>query len=211
MALVWITEVANRTEYPLLLRQTDPSRNPVIDEVKSGGWIDGIAGETKTGWGKPKVHEWFTICPNSVLKTSWFIVPWANSGGWINMILNNHPDGKPNKEKDGIQFYVAPDGGGATDYLQFFDRNLNPIVGNDHTALENGVQATIAVGGAGAAASTSGRLNVTDRSITYQITESNSAGSDTIAALKGVGEAIAIAAAVVAAGAGVAAIPKPIP
>lgn len=104
---------------------------------------------------------------------------------------------------------MAPSGGGAQDYLDFFDRDLNPVVGSKKTALAEGEQARIPVGPAGGLASTSGRLNVTDKSISYQITESNSAGADVLAALKGVGEVIALAASVVQAATAVANAVKP--
>ena len=216
MALAWITEIRNHTKHSVLIKQTDPTKNPVVDAVVQGTWAPGLT--PTVSWiktpQKPPTQLWFTVGPETILKTSWFVVPWSNvDDAWVYLFSNK--ENKPGNEVDlgtcGVQFNVGPDGGGKQDYLQFYDRQLNPVIGTAESQLGEGQRAIIPVGPAGAAASTSGRLNITDQSITYQITESNSAGGDVVDALKGVGELIAIAAAVVAAGAGVAAIPKPVP
>jgi hypothetical protein len=214
VALAWITEVRNATDHAIFLKQTDPTRNPKIDEVVSGaGWQNaGVAiGMATTGvpsysanGGWPERHTWFAVAPNTVLKTSSFVVPWANTEGFVHLVVNR--GGKPiadvdTLERSGVQFQVVPDGGGANDFIQFFDRDLSPLMGSEDTALPAGELARISVGPAGAAASASGRLVVTDSSVTYTITTSNSAGADLIAVTKGVGELVLdVAAVVVAAG-----------
>ena len=214
MALAWITEIQNHTKHPVLLRQTDPTKNPNIDDVVRGTWAPGLVPVTPLIIDalQPPVHGWFTVGPETTLKTSWFVIPWSNiDDAWVYLFSNkdNLPGDKIDLDACGVQFNVSPDGGGKQDRIQFYDRQLNPILGTAGSLLGEGQPAIIPVGPAGAAASTSGRLNITDQSITYQITASNSAGGDVVDGLKGVGELIAIAAAVVAAGAGVAAIPAP--
>lgn len=214
MALTWITEVANHTNYTIFLKQTDPTRNPVIDEVRRGaGWCqESVAATLSTAnlplpfssqSGNPTPHEWFAVAPKTTLKTSRFIVPWANTEAWVYLVINKEqkPVAQIDFEESGVQFQIVPDGGGAHDFLQFCNRDMSPVMGKEGSLMPPGEFARIPVGPAGAAASTSGRLNMTDAAVTYDITESNSAGADALAVVRGMGEVVLdIAAVVVAVG-----------
>lgn len=213
MALAWITEVQNHTKGWVFLKQTDPTKNPVVDDVEKGTWAAGLSPKvtpSKVKWTsdsqKPPVHQWFAVGPETRLKMSWFVIPWSNQkDAYVYMVVAE--EGKSGTEidleKSGVQFNVGPTGGGKNDFIQFYDRQLSPITGAPGSPLGEGQAATIPVGPAGAAASTSGRLNITDNSVTYQITASNSAGGDMLEVLMGVGQAVGAAAASVQAGAAV--------
>lgn len=205
MALAWITEIQNHASFPVHIRQTDPNKNPVIDRVESGGWMPGIVANPPVWLNvptKPEARTWFTVAPNTVLLTSWFVVPWSNQDdAYVYLILNRDRIDAVDLENSGVQFNVGPEGGGKTDYIQFYDRELNPIVADDGTlGMKAGERARIPVGPAGSAASTEGRLNITDLSVTYQITSSNSAGGDTVAGLTGIGQVINVVSSAIQAG-----------
>jgi hypothetical protein len=209
MALAWITEIRNQTKATVFLKQTDPTKNPVIDKVEKGNWAPGLPSEVEwtTNSGKPPVQKWFAIGPGTTVQTSWFVIPWSNQkDAWVYLVVNKSgkPDAEVDLENSGVQFNVGPSGGGKEDFIHFYDRQLNPITVAADSQLGSGQAAIIPVGPAGGAASTSGRLNITDTSITYQITASNSAGGDLLDAMLGIGEAIAVAATAVQAGAAVA-------
>jgi hypothetical protein len=195
MALAWIEEVHNNSSYDLLIKQTDPTRNPCVDSVEGSGWHDGLTGDFHCKPGKPTYHGWFVVAAGTVLKTSWFIIPWANTNGWVHTIHNKKKLNAADIDhrKSGLRFQVAPDGGGKQDYIRFYDWNLQAVTGDNRpVGLE--------IGPAGGANSTSGRLVVTDDYFGYQITTSNSAGNDTLGSFEILGAAlIAIAGVVVAA------------
>jgi hypothetical protein len=193
MALAWIEEIHNNSSYELLIRQTDPSKNPFIDSVEGGGWHDTLTGDFHSNPGKPTYHDWFMVAPGTLLKTSLFVIPWANTNGWVQVIVNREKKDPLTIEpkKSGLRFQVAPEGGGKQDYVRFYDWNLKAVSG------VNG-PAQIGIGAAGGANSTSGRLVVTDDYLDYQITTSNSAGDDTLSAFGVIGATLLAVAGVAA-------------
>ena len=172
MALVWIKHVVNNSEDKYLkLKQTDPSKNPVVHTATKFWRLDSN--------GLPKVgqeeilktdlqigkDEWFGLGPGGEIRCDWFVIPWSNTEGSVTAIASKDIRERPTST-DGLVFHVSPEGGGKRDYLRFYKRNLSPL------------GEPLLVGDAGPLNSTEGRLVLNDEGFYYQITASNSAGSD---------------------------------
>ena len=229
MTLTWITEVANHTDHTVLLRQTDPSKNPVIDEVTL---VDGMQRSaallpmwasidwplptvgTDPAWtvlpDKPAAGKWFLVGPRTLLKTSYFVVPWSDQidpfpslevqHSCVYLIVNkgDAPITKEFVEGYGVKFNIVPSPTGKYDFIQFFYRDGSPIDAGTVRLITGGtsvIRALFAAGPAGGAHSTTGRLNITDDSITYDIISVDAYGDVLDGGKEDVGKVLAQAAA----------------
>ena len=218
-----MTSIENRTSRAILLKQTDPVKNPVVDSVSdfngdasAGWWANGLfalAPPFPVG-GKPDVHKWFTVGPKTILKRSWFVAPWANQDdAWVYLWTNpNNFDGTNlaakniNLEPCGIQFNVSPLGGGSNDCLTFCERDPNPITSTANAtpttvastpAAGNGAPLAFPVEQSGGASTTDLILHIGDQMVEFRIPKSNSASSDAIARFS---QLLGVASSVVGAG-----------
>ena len=172
MALVWIKQVVNSSKDKYLkLRQTDPSKHPVIHTASEFWRLDGDGTPTASRADTIRADlqiregEWFGLGPGGELKCDWFVIPWSNTDRWVTAVASTDVKQKL-LPTDGLQFQITPGAGGKSDYLQFSKRDLSLFA------------VPFYVGEAGFIDSTEGRLVLNDEGFSYQITASHSTGSD---------------------------------